>query len=84
MIYNVVVHDEYGHPTDVYRIGAWDDDHAEDWVATRLVRTFGANAPYMSYKVFPEGELFLVVPEDEIEDARDAFFEEMGLTRYAR
>lgn len=80
MIFNVLIYDDFGHYVEDYRLGAWDEDHAEDIVSTKLVKRFGANAPNMSFILVPEDKIFLPIPDYAVLNARDAFFDGLGLT----
>ena len=79
MIYNVLIYDEYGHPIDLYRVGAWHIDHAEDYVSNKVVKRYGQASLDKRFLLIPEGRLFLRVPVEQVSEARDAFFEAIGL-----
>lgn len=79
MIFQVQVYDEFAFMVEEYRIGAWNLDHAEDYVVDRMVRTYGENSPNFTFHLFAQDGVSYFVESAEIDAARDEFFQSLGL-----
>lgn len=79
MIYRVEVYDEFSYLVDEYRIGAWNLDHAEEYVAERMVSVYKENSPNFTFYLYEHDGASYSVESAEIEAAREEFFLSLGL-----
>lgn len=75
MIYHVLTYDEYGHPLDYARVGAWNLAHAEDIITGKLKSKFGIHAVDKTFRLIHQNHLLLFVPLEEVEAAREEFLD---------
>lgn len=82
MIYPYILVDEDGEQ-EFRRIGAWSADDAEDRIAESICREFGGDSALYTFFLLPPNQIVLRIP-NEVREAGEAFFEEMGLDTASR
>lgn len=79
MIFQVLVYDEFNELVDDYRIGAWDIDHAEDYVCDKMVAKYGESSPDYTFHLRTFDGMSLGIETADLEAARAEFFKSLGL-----